>query len=77
MLHPIFQEDEFTLIVSGAVLGAIAGGVQQYLTVKDIEKQKAEEAAAAAGAEGGEKKAEAEEGGDEDPPLASNLGAGI
>jgi hypothetical protein len=29
VLHPIFQEDEFTLIVSGAVLGAIAGAVQQ------------------------------------------------
>jgi uncharacterized membrane protein YheB (UPF0754 family) len=29
VLHPIFQQDEFTLIVSGAVLGAIAGGVQQ------------------------------------------------
>ena len=33
VLHPIFQEDEMTLIVSGAVLGAIAGAVQQYLTV--------------------------------------------
>lgn len=33
VLHPIFQEDELTLIVSGAILGAIAGAVQQYLTV--------------------------------------------
>jgi len=34
VLHPIFQEDEMTLILAGAVLGAIAGGVQQYLGAK-------------------------------------------
>lgn len=28
LLHPVFQEDEITLIVVGGVLGAMAGGVQ-------------------------------------------------
>ena len=28
VLHPIFQEDEFTLIMAGAVLGAVTGGLQ-------------------------------------------------
>lgn len=31
VLHPIFREDEFTLIVVGAVLGAIAGLIQMAL----------------------------------------------
>jgi hypothetical protein len=31
MLHPVFQEDEFTLIVTGGVLGLIAGGMQTKL----------------------------------------------
>jgi len=31
VLHPIFQEDEFTLILAGAFLGAIAGAVQQQI----------------------------------------------
>jgi len=30
VLHPIFQEDEFTLILAGAVLGALAGGIQWW-----------------------------------------------
>lgn len=33
VLHPIFQEDELTLVVAGAVLGAIAGGLQMALNV--------------------------------------------
>ena len=31
LLHPVFQEDEFTLIAVGGVLGAVAGGVQTRL----------------------------------------------
>jgi len=30
VLHPIFQEDELTLILAGAVLGALAGGLQWW-----------------------------------------------
>ena len=33
VLHPIFEQDELTLIVSGAVLGAVAGFAQQVYTV--------------------------------------------
>jgi len=33
VLHPIFEQDELTLIVSGAVLGALAGFAQQVYTV--------------------------------------------
>lgn len=33
VLHPIFEQDELTLIISGAVLGAVAGFVQQVYTV--------------------------------------------
>jgi len=33
VLHPIFEEDEMTLVLAGAVLGAIAGYVQQVTTV--------------------------------------------
>ena len=29
VLHPIFEQDELTLIISGAVLGAVAGFAQQ------------------------------------------------
>jgi uncharacterized membrane protein YheB (UPF0754 family) len=32
VLHPIFEQDELTLIVSGAVLGALAGFAQQVYT---------------------------------------------
>ena len=42
MLHPIFEQDEMTLIISGAVLGAIAGFIQQVWTV-GAEKVKEEE----------------------------------
>lgn len=28
VLHPVFQEDEMTLILVGAVLGLIVGGLQ-------------------------------------------------
>jgi len=31
LLHPVFQEDELTLIVVGGVLGAVAGGLQTRL----------------------------------------------
>ena len=33
VLHPIFEQDELTLIISGAVLGAAAGFIQQVYTV--------------------------------------------
>ena len=33
VLHPIFEQDELTLIISGAILGAIAGFIQQVYTV--------------------------------------------
>jgi len=35
VLHPIFEEDEMTLVIAGAVLGAIAGYIQQVLTVPE------------------------------------------
>ena len=50
VLHPIFEEDETTLILAGAVLGAIAGAVQQAVAVWQ-EKKKREEG-------GGEKEGE-------------------
>jgi len=28
VLHPVFQEEEFILIIAGAVLGALAGALQ-------------------------------------------------
>jgi len=34
VLHPIFEQDELTLIISGGVLGALAGYLQQVYTVK-------------------------------------------
>lgn len=34
VLHPVFEQDETTLIISGAVLGAIAGYIQQVYSVK-------------------------------------------
>jgi len=37
VLHPIFQEDEITLIVAGGVLGAISGLLQWYINVKGME----------------------------------------
>jgi hypothetical protein len=46
VLHPIFQEDELTLIIAGGVLGALAGGLQWWINVlldKREEKRKKEE----------------------------------
>jgi uncharacterized membrane protein YheB (UPF0754 family) len=48
VLHPVFEEDELTLIISGAVLGAIAGYIQQVTTVPEQPKQADGEAAAKA-----------------------------
>lgn len=39
VLHPIFQEDELTLIIAGGVLGAIAGLFQWWINVY-IERRK-------------------------------------
>jgi len=50
VLHPIFEEDEMTLVLAGAVLGAIAGYIQQVTTVPE----QAAQAAPAALPEGGE-----------------------
>lgn len=40
VLHPIFEEDEMTLILAGGVLGAIAGYIQQITTVPSESQQK-------------------------------------
>ncbi|CAM9585691.1 unnamed protein product [Scytosiphon promiscuus] len=64
VLHPVFQEEEATLIVAGAILGAAAGFLQMLLSTKGVRdaakkaaKKAAETAAAAAdgvvGASGG------------------------
>ena len=37
VLHPIFEEDEFTLIVAGAVLGFAAGLIQQGIETGKIQ----------------------------------------
>ena len=37
VLHPIFQEDEITLIIAGGVLGALSGLLQWYINVKGME----------------------------------------
>ena len=34
VLRPIFQEDEFTLIVAGGILGGLAGLLQWYINVE-------------------------------------------
>lgn len=36
VLHPVFQEEEFTLIIAGAILGAIAGFLQMMLSTKGV-----------------------------------------
>lgn len=36
VLHPVFQEEEFTLIIAGAILGAIAGFLQMLLSTKGV-----------------------------------------
>ena len=40
VLHPIFEEDELTLIIAGAVLGFLAGLVQQGLATGSIKLTK-------------------------------------
>jgi uncharacterized membrane protein YheB (UPF0754 family) len=42
VLHPIFQEDELTLIMAGAVLGAFTGGLQWLWNVREDRKIKCE-----------------------------------
>ena len=34
VLRPIFQEDEFTLIVAGGILGGLAGLLQWYINIE-------------------------------------------
>jgi len=51
VLHPIFEEDELTLILAGAVLGGIAGYGQQLLDERD-RASKAATSAATVGAGG-------------------------
>ncbi|KAG5181878.1 hypothetical protein JKP88DRAFT_199724, partial [Tribonema minus] len=50
VLHPVFQEDEFTLIVAGGALGLAAGLIQMYFSLGDKSGGKAKAAAAAAAA---------------------------
>ena len=38
VLRPIFQEDEFTLILAGGILGGLAGLLQWYINIA-IEKR--------------------------------------
>lgn len=45
VLRPIFQEDEFTLILAGGILGGLAGLLQWYINAamkkrSDLEKLK-------------------------------------
>lgn len=55
VLHPIFEEDEMTLIIAGGVLGAIAGYIQQVTTVpsESQQREQAERKAKKLAAEGG------------------------
>ena len=46
VLHPIFQEDELTLIVAGGVLGLLAGGYQAWIFIRGERKRKEERLAA-------------------------------
>eukprot|EP00611_Tribonema_gayanum_P007460 TRINITY_DN1682_c0_g1_i3.p1 TRINITY_DN1682_c0_g1~~TRINITY_DN1682_c0_g1_i3.p1 ORF type:complete len:535 (+),score=139.95 TRINITY_DN1682_c0_g1_i3:708-2312(+) len=50
VLHPVFQEDEFTLIVAGGALGLAAGLIQMYFSLGDKSGGKAKAPAAAAAA---------------------------
>ena len=52
VLHPVFEEEEFILIIAGAVLGAAAGAIQYMLSdiirgniAKEKERRKADSAA--------------------------------
>lgn len=47
VLHPVFQEEEATLIIAGAILGAIAGFLQMLLSTKGV-RDAAKKAAALA-----------------------------
>lgn len=47
VLHPVFQEEETTLIIAGAILGAIAGFLQMLLSTKGV-RDAAKKAAALA-----------------------------
>ncbi|CAM9203879.1 unnamed protein product [Ascophyllum nodosum] len=49
VLHPVFQEEEFTLIIAGAILGAFAGFLQMLLSTKSV--REAAKVAAAKAAE--------------------------
>jgi hypothetical protein len=44
-LHPVFQEDELTLVLAGGVLGAIAGLLQWWINIY-LEKKALEAKAA-------------------------------
>lgn len=48
VLHPVFQEEEFTLIVAGAILGAMAGFLQMLLSTKEVREAARKAAARAA-----------------------------
>lgn len=43
VLHPIFQEDELTLIMAGAVLGAFTGGLQWLWNVREERRMRQEQ----------------------------------
>lgn len=43
VLRPIFQEDEFTLILAGGVLGGLAGLLQWYVNTVFEKKAKAQQ----------------------------------
>ena len=72
MLHPVFQEDELTLIIVGAVLGLAVGYAQLVWDQRERAKIAAEEAASLArptsvdagggGAESGERAGEDDDG---------------
>lgn len=49
VLHPVFQEEEITLVIAGAVLGAIAGFLQMLLSTKGV-REAAKKAASLAAA---------------------------
>ena len=42
VLHPIFQEDELTLILAGAVLGAFTGGLQWLWNIREERRRRVE-----------------------------------
>ena len=43
VLRPIFQEDEFTLILAGGILGGLAGLLQWYVNTVLEKKAKAQQ----------------------------------